>query len=1047
VADRDLLEENALLKQRIRELEQSESVLRKAEEALRSSEARFRMLHRSMIDAFVTVDMQGHILEFNESFFRMLGYAPEEIRGLTYEDITPEKWHAMERAIIEKEVLTRGYSEVYEKEYRRKDGTVFPVELRTTLLMDADGAPSIMWAIVRDITGRKRMEEALRSSEEQYRTLVDKMQDAVFRSDLKGNLTFITPSAARILGYSSVEEMIGLNIGNHFYHDPEEARRHGKMLREKGILTQYEATLKRADTGQLVAVLANSQFFRDGEGNVIGIEGVYSDITDRRRAEATLLESEAKFSRVFRMSPDIMTITRLRDSVYVDVNDEFTRQTGYEREEAIGRTPFDLAVWIDYSDRERILESLLANEELKVQEYRFRRRNGTVFTCEMTARIITIGGERCLLGMYRNVTEKIEAQRARQESEEKFRSVVERSLVGIAIIDDASRYVYVNDEFCRLSGYPEQELLGRHSDFSLTEESRKMMTERFLRRRHGEDVPSHYEFSFLRKDGEERTGEVRSALYADSSGRVRTIIQVIDITDRKKTEDSLLLMQFAMDNAPDSALLVGDKGTIEYANNAACMSMGYTREELMGMKVFDIDPDFPVEGWEQHKMDVRRLGRMTFNGRHRTKDGRLFPVEVTTNYFNYKDHFLTIAFDRDITERLQAEEEKRSLEERLNRAEKMEALGTLAGGVAHDLNNTLGVVIGYTELLLNTLDAESPIRPRLTSIMQASGRAAAIVQDLLTLARRGVTRKEVLNLNGIVTDFHKSPEFEKLVSHHPSVRFAFELEPDLLNLSGSPVHLVKTLFNLVSNAVESMPEGGPLMVRTANRYLDKPVHGYDHVREGDYVVLSVSDRGEGIPASDMPHIFEPFYTKKVMGRSGTGLGLSVVWGTVKDHSGYIDARSEEGKGSTFTLYFPVTREELPAAAVSTSVSEYMGREESVLVVDDVKEQRDLAAELLRGLHYNVETVSSGEEAVAYLQDHRVDLILLDMIMDPGMDGLDTYRHILEINPKQKAIIVSGFSETDRVNKAQALGAGEYVRKPYVVEKLGLAVRKELERTV
>jgi PAS domain S-box-containing protein len=342
MADRDLLEENALLKDRIRELERSESVLRQAEEALRSSETRFRMLHRSMIDAFVTVDMQGRILESNESFLRMLGYSSEEIGGLTYEDITPEKWHAMERAIVEEEVLNRGYSEVYEKEYRRKDGTVFPVELRTTLLRDGEGTPSIMWAIVRDITGRKRMEDALRSSEEQYRTLVDKMQDAVFRSDLKGNLTFTTPSAARILGYSSAEVMIGLNIGNHFYHDPEEARRHGKMLLEKGILTQYEATLKRADTGQLVSVLANSQFFRDREGNFIGIEGGYSDITDRRRAEATLLESEEKFSRVFRMSPDIMTITRLSDSIYIDVNDEFTRQTGYAREEAIGKTPLTL---------------------------------------------------------------------------------------------------------------------------------------------------------------------------------------------------------------------------------------------------------------------------------------------------------------------------------------------------------------------------------------------------------------------------------------------------------------------------------------------------------------------------------------------------------------------------------------------------------------------------------------------------------------------------------------------------------------------------------
>jgi CheY-like chemotaxis protein len=208
----------------------------------------------------------------------------------------------------------------------------------------------------------------------------------------------------------------------------------------------------------------------------------------------------------------------------------------------------------------------------------------------------------------------------------------------------------------------------------------------------------------------------------------------------------------------------------------------------------------------------------------------------------------------------------------------------------------------------------------------------------------------------------------------------------------------------------------------------------------------VSDTGEGIHEADLKRIFEPFYTKKVMGRSGTGLGLAVVWGTVKDHNGYINVQSEIGKGSIFTLYFPVTREDISFEAVAVSISEYLGRGESILVVDDVKGQRDLAAGMLRKLNYSVTIVSSGEEAIAYLKDHQADLIVLDMIMDPGMDGLDTYRNVLEIHPQQKAIIVSGFSESDRVHDAQALGAGAYVRKPYVIEKLGLAVRKELDRS-
>ncbi|MBA4394516.1 MAG: hybrid sensor histidine kinase/response regulator, partial [Desulfobacca sp.] len=225
---------------------------------------------------------------------------------------------------------------------------------------------------------------------------------------------------------------------------------------------------------------------------------------------------------------------------------------------------------------------------------------------------------------------------------------------------------------------------------------------------------------------------------------------------------------------------------------------------------------------------------------------------------------------------------------------------------------------------------------------------------------------------------------------------------------------------------------------------DKPIPGYEETREGEYVLLMVSDTGSGIPQADLRRIFEPFYTKKVMGRSGTGLGLAVVWGTVKDHNGYIDVRSKEGKGSTFTLYFPVTREVLMEERKSPSRTDYLGQGESILVVDDIKEQRSLAANMLGSLGYQVNTVASGEEAVETLKSKPVDLLVLDMIMDPGIDGLETYKRILEIRPGQKAIIVSGFSETDQVRRAQALGAGPYVRKPYVLEKIGMAVRRELD---
>ncbi|BHH83549.1 PAS domain S-box protein [Desulforhopalus sp. 52FAK] len=400
----------------------------------------------------------------------------------------------------------------------------------------------------------------------------------------------------------------------------------------------------------------------------------------------------------------------------------------------------------------------------------------------------------------------------------------------------------------------------------------------------------------------------------------------------------------------------------------------------------------------------------------------------------------------DITERRIVTEEKIRLQRRLTRAEKMESLGILAGGVAHDLNNVLGVVLGYTELLLLKAEDSDPGRPQLKAIMKGGHKAAAIVDDLLTLARRGVPKMDVLNINTIIVDCQQSPEFENLLLHHPLVTIKTDLESDLLNTSGSSLHISKSIYNLVSNATEAMSKGGTVTIKTSNQYLDRPVHGYDKIDDGDYVLLSVSDEGEGINENDINRIFEPFYTKKVMGRSGTGLGLAVVWGTVKDHHGYINIQSNENTGSTFTIYFPVTREKIVSEKTPATISELKGNGESILIIDDVQEQRDIATIILEELNYTVNSVASGEDAVEYLKTTTVDLLVLDMIMDPGIDGLDTFRSVLEIHPNQKAIIVSGFSESDRVKDVLSLGAGAYVKKPYVIDKLGLAVKEELERT-
>ena len=401
--------------------------------------------------------------------------------------------------------------------------------------------------------------------------------------------------------------------------------------------------------------------------------------------------------------------------------------------------------------------------------------------------------------------------------------------------------------------------------------------------------------------------------------------------------------------------------------------------------------------------------------------------------------------DELLREREAAQEEKKRLEKQLQHARKMEAIGTLAGGVAHDLNNILSGIVSYPELVLMDLPQDSEIRKPIESMRNSGERAAAIVQDLLTMARRGVVTKEIIKLAGIVSDYLQSPEFEYLQRTYKDMEIETHIDENLLHIAGSPVHLSKTLMNLASNAAEAMPEGGTLTISLENRYIDGNRSGDPDIGEGDYVLLTVKDTGIGISQEVIDRIFEPFYTKKVMGRSGTGIGMAVVWGTVTDHNGHIDIQTEEGIGTTFSLFFPAVRKGADRVMETAPTEDLRGKGETILVVDDVEEQRLIASGLLGKMGYEVASASGGEETLEYLQSNRVDLIILDMIMEPGMDGLETYQRILELCPGQRAIIASGFSESERVRRAQDLGAGAYVKKPYTMEALASAVRRELDR--
>jgi two-component system, cell cycle sensor histidine kinase and response regulator CckA len=570
-----------------------------------------------------------------------------------------------------------------------------------------------------------------------------------------------------------------------------------------------------------------------------------------------------------------------------------------------------------------------------------------------------------------------------------------------------------------------------------------------------------YEYGFEEIHHEELSGI--ATRFSDMAGEIKSrekSLHIVnrelnqEIADRKSAQEKIKQSEAKyrsiLENMKEGYFEVDLKGIFVFINKAMLDLSGYSEEELIGMNFREIvdekTADLVFNVFNMVFKTYLSEKVISFDAISKNREIRKVEISVSLIFNSDNEPMGFSGVARDITERIVAEIEKKKLEKRLQRSQKMEALGLLAGGVAHDLNNVLSGIVSYPELLLMDLPQDSPLRNPLLAIQNSGQKAADIVMDLLALARRGVPVKEIVNLNDIVLDYLNSPEYQKLATYHAGVCVQTRLQDKLLNIKGSSVHLRKSIMNLISNAAEAQPSGGEILISTYNRYVDTPIKGYEDIEEGDFVVLEVSDKGIGISDEDLNRIFEPFYTKKVMGRSGTGLGMAVVWGTIQDHHAYMNVESREGSGSSFYIYFPATREETEKDTTAIPIDTYLGKGQSILVVDDIQEQREVTQEILSKLNYSVTTMTSGEAAVEYMRDHSVDLMILDMIMDPGMDGLETYIQIIAIHPNQKAIIASGYSETHRVKEAQKLGAGEYIKKPYTMEKLGLAVHMELDRS-
>ncbi len=551
---------------------------------------------------------------------------------------------------------------------------------------------------------------------------------------------------------------------------------------------------------------------------------------------------------------------------------------------------------------------------------------------------------------------------------------------------------------------------------------------RLTREEYESTVKNYYDlYSNMGKKVEERTGELKE------------LHKILG----EKTQQ----LQIMLDSSPVMIFYKDVKQKYVRVNKKFSKTFGVPIREIIGKSFTELFPGNPGHLFEDDSEVIQKaqaiLNRTCYieipEGQRQILIDKIPYKDINGNVVSI------IGFAVDVTDLRRAEKEKNELQQKIVRAEKMEAIGLLAGGVAHDGNNILTALSGYLQLIQNNIPENDKNREYIDGSLKASHQMEHLINDLLTLTRNVTSNKKIINLNEIISDYINSPVWKNAENHYPDVIIETKLEPDLSNIRGVPANLTKLVMNLVINASEALSEGGNITISTGNISIEKTLNAYDlSIKKGDFVVLTVTDNGTGITPDGLNRIFEPFYSKKAMGKSGTGLGMTIVYGIVKDHNGLIEVRSNEGEGTTFKLYFPITKDRISGKKES-SVKAYTGNGEKILVVDDVKEQREILSEILAILGYSVTTVSSGEKAVEYMKTNSADLLILDMIMGSGYDGLDTYKRILESHPEQKAIIASGYSRTDRVKEAQRMGAGQYVKKPYTFEKIGLAVKTELEK--
>lgn len=886
---------------------------------------------------------------------------------------------------------------------------------------------------------RKKTEEALRSSEDKYKAVVENIQIGI--SLLSPNLEVVDINKVFEQYFPRVRPGSG-QICYEQYNDPpgSEPCSYCPCVLTLQDGKVHEAITETPSGPGIRNFHVISSPIKDSDGHIQFVIEMVEDITERKRVEEALQDSEERLRMTLEASQigiwdwDVKTDQWCASPIYYTM-------LGYEPKAGLG----DRSEWLERvhpDDRAFVKATIQGVLDGTFTEYqyeaRLRHADGTYrwqHVQGMSVQRDENGKVTRLLGIRMDVDQRRRSEDALQAASRYNRTLIEASLDPLVTISLEGKITDVNAGTERVTGYSRNELIGTDfADYFTDPERAQAGYQQAFR----DGSVKDYELEIRHKDGQLTPVMYNASLYRDESGNILGVFAAArDITDRKRAEEKTMQLAAIVESSDDAIIGKNLDGIITSWNKGAEKIYGYKDTEVLGKPISLLAPPHRQDEIPQ-LLDRMKRGEHVehYETLRRRKVGHVIEVSLAISPIQNVDGRIigSSAIARDITE-------QKNLQRQLLHSQKMEAVGTLAGGVAHDFNNLLTVIQGFSELLLLEMDVEAPGYSDLLKIQESALRGAELVRNLLAFSRKAETSPRPINLN------HEVTRIEKLLSRTipKMIKIVLHLEGDLAAVNADPDQMCQVLMNLAVNAEQAMPDGGNLTIATANISLDEGYcRWYPEVHPGAYVLVTVSDTGHGMQKEILEHIFEPFFTTKGAGK-GTGLGLAMVYGIVRQHGGHITCDSEPNEGSTFKIYLPAIEEARTEKEGGEAQPLPPGGTETILLVDDEDFVRDLGVRFLTRVGYTALTAASGPEAVQlYLKEaERISLVILDLIM-PEMGGDKCLEEILAINPDAKIVISSGAVVEDKKRETLEYGARGFISKPFRLRDMLKTVREVLD---